>query len=54
MIVKTKRGHQVLSEEGKPLSADNLTEEEARKRLERVEYFKAKGKGLVLSKGGKR
>lgn len=40
MIVKTARGHQVQSEKGKPLSKDNLTEEEAKERLAQVERFK--------------
>ncbi len=40
MIVKTKRGHQVQSEEGKPLSQDNLTREQAEKRLAQVERMK--------------
>jgi hypothetical protein len=45
MIVRTKRGFKVTSEDGsKNLSADNLTLEEAHKRLAEVEYFKAKGK----------
>jgi hypothetical protein len=42
MIVKTHQGHQVLSEEGKPLSKPNLSEEQAKKRLRQVEYFKHK------------
>ncbi len=40
LIRKTKKGFQVVSEEGKPLSADDLSEEEAHKRLQQVEYFK--------------
>lgn len=44
MIRKTKQGHQVLSESGKPLSKPNLTEEEAKKRLQQIEYFKHAGK----------
>lgn len=43
VIVKTKRGYQVLSESGKPLSADNLSEAEAKKRLAQVEWFKNRG-----------
>lgn len=43
MIVKTKTGHQVKSEEGKNLSKPDLTLAEAKKRLEQVEYFKRKG-----------
>jgi hypothetical protein len=43
MIVKTKNGYQVRSEDGKKsLSADNLTKAEAEKRLAEVEYFKKK------------
>jgi hypothetical protein len=40
MIRKTKRGFEVLSEEGKPLSKDNLTREQAKRRLYQVEWFK--------------
>ncbi len=43
MVRKTAHGWQVLSEEGKPLSADNLTKEEADKRLAEIEYFKTHG-----------
>jgi len=46
MIVKTSRGFKVTSEDGKKnLSADNLTKEQAIKRLREVEYFKHQGKG---------
>jgi hypothetical protein len=45
MIKKTKKGHQVTSEKGKPLSADDLTASEAEKRLAQVEYFKARDAG---------
>ena len=45
MIVKTKQGHQVLSESGKPLSKPNLTRKQAEKRLAQVERFKAMKKG---------
>lgn len=41
MIRKTAKGHQVVSEEGKPLSKDNLTLEQAKARLAQVERFKA-------------
>lgn len=41
MIVKTPRGYQVRSERGKPLSKDDLTEQEAQERLKEVERFKA-------------
>ena len=44
MIVKTKQGHQVLSEKGKPLSKQNLTRKQAEKRLAKVERFKAMNK----------
>jgi hypothetical protein len=40
VIVKTEKGHQVRSEDGKNLSADNLTREEAETRLAQVEMFK--------------
>lgn len=50
MIVKTKNGHMVTSEEGKPLSSDDLSKEEAEKRLAQVEYFKAKDAGKVKPK----
>jgi hypothetical protein len=39
-IRKTKHGNQVVSEKGKPLSKDNLTKKEAKKRLAQVEMFK--------------
>jgi len=44
MIIRTKKGYQVKSSKGKNLSKDNLTEIQAKKRLEQVEYFKRKGK----------
>jgi hypothetical protein len=44
MIKKTKRGFKVLSEKGKALSKDDLTKEEAKKRLKQVEYYKNKDK----------
>ncbi|HEX9232458.1 MAG TPA: hypothetical protein VF849_00125 [Blattabacteriaceae bacterium] len=44
MIIKTKRGFKVVSKEGKNLSKDNLTKEEAEKRLRQVEFFKYKRK----------
>jgi hypothetical protein len=40
MIKKTKQGYKVTSENGKNLSKDNLTKEEAEKRLQQVEMFK--------------
>lgn len=47
MIVRTKKGWQVRSEDGsKNLSSDDLTKEEAEKRLAQVEYFKKKKPGL--------
>lgn len=39
-IKKTENGYQVVSEEGKPLSKDNLSKDKAKKRLQQVEYFK--------------
>jgi len=42
MIVSTKKGFQVVSEKGKPLSKPDLSKEEAEKRLKQVEYFKNK------------
>lgn len=49
MIVPTGHGYKVTSEDGrKNLSRDDLTKQEAQKRLLQVEYFKrrdaAKGK----------
>ena len=44
MIVKTSKGYQVKSENGKNLSKPNLTKSEAQKRLKQAEYFKKKGK----------
>lgn len=43
MIRKTPKGYVVQSEGGKNLSADDLTREEAEKRLRQVEAFKALG-----------
>lgn len=40
MIRKTKVGYQVESESGRKLSSDDLTKEEAEKRLAQVEMFK--------------
>lgn len=40
MIRKTTEGYQVVSEEGKNLSAPNLTKQAAEKRLAEIEYFK--------------
>lgn len=40
VIVKTKQGHQVRSEAGRPLSKPDLTASEARDRLAQVERFK--------------
>lgn len=45
MIVKTKKGYQVKSEDGeKVLSKPDLSLAAAKKRLAQVEYFKRKGK----------
>ena len=43
MIKKTSKGYQVVSEEGKPLSKDSLSKDQAERRLAQVEYFKHKG-----------
>lgn len=40
MIVPTSQGYKVTSEAGKNLSKDNLTKQEAYKRLAVIEYFK--------------
>lgn len=40
MIVKTPSGYKVKSEKGKNLSKGNLTKEQAKKRLQQVEYLK--------------
>ena len=42
MIVKTRQGHQVLSESGKPLSRVYKTKGEAQQRLREIDYFKSK------------
>lgn len=42
MIKKTSKGHQVVSEKGKPLSKPNLTREQAQKRLQQIHYFQNK------------
>ena len=44
MIKKTPTGYKVTSEKGKNLSKPTLTKEEAKKRLQQVEYFKRKKK----------
>jgi hypothetical protein len=46
MIVKTRKGYQVKSEAGKPLSKDDLTHEEAQARLAEVERFKGMEKDV--------
>lgn len=43
MIVKKPKGFYVVSETGKHLGGPYKTKGEAAKRLEQVEYFKAKG-----------
>lgn len=53
MIRKTKNGYQVLSEKGKPLSKDDLTEDEADARLKQVERFKKARNVLKLFAGKK-
>lgn len=46
MIVKTNKGYKVTTEDGsKDLSKDNLSLEEAKKRLREIEYFKHSGIG---------
>lgn len=40
MIKKTNKGYKITSEKGKNLSKDNLTLEQAKKRLAEIEYFK--------------
>jgi len=42
MIVKTNKGYQVKSEQGKNLSKPNLSKTQAQQRLKQVEYFKNK------------
>ena len=42
MIKKVKGGYQVLSTKGKNLGGPYKTEEEAKKRLRQVEFFKHK------------
>lgn len=44
MIKKTPSGYKVTSEKGKNLSKPTLTKEQAKKRLQQVEYFKRKKK----------
>lgn len=44
MIVKTSKGYQVRSENGKQLSKPKLTKKQAQNRLSQVEYYKRKGK----------
>lgn len=40
MIKPTENGFQVVSKAGKAMSADNLTEAEAKKRLRQIHAFK--------------
>jgi hypothetical protein len=47
MIKKVDGGYQVFSESGKPLSKAYKSEEEAKKRLQQIEYFKHKGENEV-------
>jgi len=54
VIRKTKHGYQVLSEAGKPLSADDLTKEDAQKRLAQVEMFKSMKHFAKKKLGGSR
>jgi hypothetical protein len=42
MIKKVKAGYKVLSSKGKNLGGPYKTEEEAKKRLRQVEFFKRK------------
>ncbi len=44
MIKKSGRGYQVKSESGKNLSKPGLSKQQAKKRLQQVEFFKHKGK----------
>ena len=46
MIRKTSKGYKVISEEGKNLSGEDLSLEEAKKRLRQIEYFKHAKKGI--------
>ena len=49
MIIRTSKGHKVVSSKGKNLSKDNLSKGEAEKRLREIEYFKHKDKKKYLS-----
>ena len=44
MIVKTKRGFQVKSHKGRPLSKPGLSKKAAKNRLSEVEFFKKRDK----------
>lgn len=46
MLKKTASGWQVVSEQGKPLSKDDLTRVEAEERLKEVEKFKEMNKSV--------
>jgi hypothetical protein len=47
VIVKRGGGYHVVSEKGKNLGGPYKTRAAAAKRLQQVEYFKHKGKGLI-------
>lgn len=40
MIVKTNQGYKVVSADGRALTKDNLTKEEAIKRQYQIEFFR--------------
>jgi hypothetical protein len=55
VIVKTKTGYQVKNEDGtKNLSSNDLTKEEAEKRLAQVEMFKKVKKWATKKAGAKK
>ena len=50
MIVRTKKGYKVVAHSGKALSRDDLTMDQAEKRLRQVEQFKNMFRGARRKK----
>ena len=53
MIKKTGAGFKVTSEEGKSLSKENLSKDQAEKRLRQIEWFKSHKVSKETSKSTK-
>ena len=48
MIRKVSGGYKVYSEKGKPLSKTYHTKQQAQQRLNQIEYYKSKNKGIEI------